>query len=172
MPQLPNDIGGGRTPAGSARHTPHAAAALSTATSAKAQRQPRVSATKLCAGMPSTEASDQPRKMKVIARPRCSGGASTLIAAAACGVNTAAASMLSTRTGSSAAKLGIRADTAWPTAYQSSASVSSRRRSQWPIAAASVGAPTPMATAAAVMSWPPTAGRPAASARGRSANRR
>ena len=33
--------------------------------------------------MPNTEATDQPRKMKVIARPRCSGGASQPIAASA-----------------------------------------------------------------------------------------
>ena len=53
--------------------------------------------------MPSTDASDQPRKMKVMARPRSAGGVSALIAAAACGVKTAAPSMHRQRTGSSAA---------------------------------------------------------------------
>ena len=53
--------------------------------------------------MPITEAIDQPMKMKVIAPPRCSAGAIAPIAAAACGVNTAAPSTVSARTGSSAA---------------------------------------------------------------------
>ena len=53
--------------------------------------------------MPSTEASDQPRNTEVMARPRCSGGAIQPIAAAACGVNTAAPSMVSARSGSSVA---------------------------------------------------------------------
>jgi hypothetical protein len=53
--------------------------------------------------MPNTEASDQPRKMKVMARPRSCGGASTLMADAACGVKAAAPSMHRQRSGSSAA---------------------------------------------------------------------
>ena len=66
-------------------------------------RQPKVSPSQADIGMPSTEATDQPRKMKVIARPRCSGGAMQPIAAAACGVKTAAPSTVSARSGSSAA---------------------------------------------------------------------
>ena len=76
-PQLAMLSVGGFTPSGTVRHTPHAAAVENTATSAKAQRQPIVSAMKLCSGMPSTELSDQPRNTVVMARPRCSGGAST-----------------------------------------------------------------------------------------------
>ena len=53
--------------------------------------------------MPSTEARLQPRKMKLMWRPRSLSGAMTLMAAAACGVNTAAASTASARSGSSAA---------------------------------------------------------------------
>jgi hypothetical protein len=39
---------------------------------------------KLCSGMPNTEATDQPREMNVIARPRFSAGVSQPFAAAAC----------------------------------------------------------------------------------------
>ena len=53
--------------------------------------------------MPSTEATDQPRKMKVIARPRSAGGVRLPMAAAACGVNTAAPSIVTTRTAASGA---------------------------------------------------------------------
>ena len=53
--------------------------------------------------MPSTEATDQPRKMKVMARPRSAGGVSALMADAACGVNAAAPSMHRQRSGSSVA---------------------------------------------------------------------
>jgi hypothetical protein len=107
--------------------------------------------------MPNTLAADQPRKMKVMARARCSGGARAPIAAAACGVNTAAASMHRPRAIVRLAMSGISALSAWPIAYQTSASASRRRRSQPPTAAASSGAPSAITTAATVMSWPPTA---------------
>ena len=68
-----------------------------------ATRQPKVSPSQAAIGMPSTEASDQPRNTKVIARPRSCSGAITPMAAAACGVNTAAPSIVAARTGQSAA---------------------------------------------------------------------
>ena len=54
-------------------------------------------------GCRSTEAIDQPMKMKVMSRPRCSGALIAPIAAAACGVNAAAPSTVSARIGSSVA---------------------------------------------------------------------
>jgi hypothetical protein len=85
-----------------ARYTHTAEAAASSATAPKATRQPKVSPSQDAIGMPATEASDQPRNTKVMARPRCSGAVMWPIAAAACGVNTAAPSMHSARTGHSA----------------------------------------------------------------------
>ena len=60
---------------------PAATVADSNATATKAQRQPIVSAMKAGQRACRTDASAHPRKIIVIARPRCSGGASTLIAA-------------------------------------------------------------------------------------------
>ena len=92
----------GRTLAGTAAKTQTAPMAPSAATARNALRQPKVSPSHADAGMPITEASDQPRKMKVIAPPRCSGAVIAPIAAAACGVNTAAPSTVRARIGSSA----------------------------------------------------------------------
>ena len=66
-----------------------------------AMRQPIASPTHAAIGTPSTDASDQPRKMKVMSRARCSGGAITPTAAAACGVKSAAPSIVIARTGNS-----------------------------------------------------------------------
>ena len=52
--------------------------------------------------MPSTEATDQPRNTKVMARPRWCAGTSRPTLAAACGVKMAGAMTASTRMGSSA----------------------------------------------------------------------
>ena len=142
--QAARDSAAGRTPSGTARHTQAAATTASTATAregpAPAERSRRCSAP---SGMPSTEASDQPRKTKVMARPRCSGGAMWPIAAAACGVNTAAPSTLAARTGQQPAVVGHQRSTAaWPAAYQTSDQASSRRRSQPATTPAASGAPT------------------------------
>ncbi len=101
--QSASDSGGGRMPSGSVRHTPTAAASDRPATPTKDQRHPQVSPMKAASGMPSTEATDQPRKMKVMARPRCCGAASALMADTACGVKAAAPSVVRQRSGSSAA---------------------------------------------------------------------
>ena len=90
-------------PAGSARQTQAALMKPSSETPAKAQRQPAVSATHAVTGMPTTELMLQPKKMNAIARPRSAAGASAVIAAAACGVKTAAPSTASARAGSSVA---------------------------------------------------------------------
>ena len=94
--------------------------------------------------MPSTEASDQPRKMKVMARPRSAGGVSSAMADAACGVKAAAPSIVRQRSASSVPKLGIRALSRWPAANHSSASTSRRRRSQPLSSPASSGEPKAM----------------------------
>ena len=86
-----------------ARQTQAALATDSTATSANAQRQPSTPPIQAVSGMPSTEATDQPRNTKAMARPRCASGTSRPMQAAACGVNTAGATTASTRSGSRAA---------------------------------------------------------------------
>ena len=48
-------------------------------------------------GMPMTEATDQPKNTKVMARPRCKGGTSRPMHEAACGVKMAAATMAMAR---------------------------------------------------------------------------
>ena len=72
--QARSDSAAGRTPSGIAAHTQAAASGRQHGD----QRERPAPAEGLAdaggIGMPSTEASDQPRKMKVIARPRCSGG--------------------------------------------------------------------------------------------------
>ena len=97
------DSAAGFTPLGSAAKTHSAAVQASSEMKPKATRQLKVSPSHEAIGMPSTEASDQPTKMKVMARPRCSGAAMKPTAAAACGVNTAAPSIVSARSGHSAA---------------------------------------------------------------------
>jgi hypothetical protein len=64
-------------------------------------RQPKVSPIQAAIGTPATDATDQPMKMNEIERPRSAGGVITPIAAAACGVNTAAPSTVAARTGQS-----------------------------------------------------------------------
>ena len=93
----------GRTPAGSAASTQTAPAAPRAAMAKNATRQPKVSPSQADIGMPITEASDQPMKMNVIAPPRSAGGVIAAIAAAACGVNTAAPRTVRARIGRSAA---------------------------------------------------------------------
>ena len=73
------------------------------ATRAKAQRQLDTPAIQADSGMPMTEATDQPRKTKVIARPRCSGLTISPTLAAACGVKMAGEITVSTRNGSNTA---------------------------------------------------------------------
>ncbi len=107
--------------------------------------------------MPSTEATDQPRKMKVIAWPRCSGGVSAAMADAACGVKAAAPSIVRQRSSSSTPKSVASALSRWPAAYHSSASTSRRRRSQPLSSPASSGEPMAITTAAAPISCPPSA---------------
>ncbi|MDQ0570744.1 hypothetical protein QFZ42_002578 [Variovorax paradoxus] len=123
----------------------------------KAMRQPRWPPISAPRGKPSTEAIDQPRKTKVTARPRCSGGTSMPAQAAAWGVKMAGATTVSMRTGSRAPKLGISTERTCPAAYQSKVRASSRRRSQPATTAASNGAPRHITTAATVISWPAVA---------------
>ena len=70
-------------------------------------RQPNVPPISAPIGIPSTEATDQPRNTKVMARPRCSGGTSRPTQAAAWGVKIAGATTASTRMGIRVAKLGM-----------------------------------------------------------------
>ena len=107
--------------------------------------------------MPTTEATDQPRNTKVMARPRCAGVTSKPMQAAACGVKMAGEMAASTRTTISEAKSGISALKAKNTAYHSMDSANKRRRSQPATTLASSGAPTNIITAAAVISCPATA---------------
>lgn len=108
-------------------------------------------------GMPSTEATDQPRKMKVMARPRCSVGTSWPTQAAACGVKIADGTSASTRSGSSQAKSGASAQAKCTSADQHMDSASSRRRSQPPSSAANSGAPKHSSRAPVEISWPAAA---------------
>ena len=101
--QARSESAAGRMPTGNTAKTHTAASTASAATVKNETRQPKVSPSQADIGMPSTDATDQPRKMKVIARPRSCGAAMKPIAAAACGVNTAAASMVNARTGHSVA---------------------------------------------------------------------
>jgi len=78
-------------------------------------------------------------------------------AAAACAVNTAAASTETARTGSSQPKLGISAETMCQAPSHSSAALSSRRRSMPATTAASSGAHSAITTPATVISCPATA---------------
>ena len=93
----------GRRFAGTVASTQTAATAPSAAIAKNALRQPKASPSQAEIGMPTTEAIDQPRKMKVIAPPRSAGGVIAPIAAAACGVKTAAPRTVRARTGRSAA---------------------------------------------------------------------
>ena len=151
------DSTGGRTPLGMARQTQAAPTPEASAAIQNAERQPKCSASQADSGMPSTEAIDQPRKMKVMARPRCAAGVIAAIAAAAWGVNTAAPNTVTERTSSSVPKFGAIAASACPSANQASAAANSRRLSKLPKAAANSGAPKAINTAATVTSCPPTA---------------
>ena len=144
-------------PLGRARHTHSALSRPSSATKAKALRQPSMPLIKLPSGIPRTDARDQPRKMKVMARPRWCAGTSRLTQAAAWGVKMAGATAASTRSSSSEVKSGISALRPRNSAYQSMVSASRRRRSQPATTLANSGAPTHIMTAAAVMSCPATA---------------
>src|ERR1039457_2632453 len=93
----------GLTPFGTTAKTQRAESIARPATAAKAKRQPKDSPIQAESGKPKTEANDQPTKIKVMSRPRCSGGDMKPIAAAACGVKTAAPSMVAARIGQSAA---------------------------------------------------------------------
>src|SRR5678816_880430 len=86
---------GGRTPSGMTRWTQTAPIAASKAIAANDARQPMLSPIHEAIGTPITEAADQPLKIVMMARPRSAGGAITPIAAAACGVKTAAPSTVS-----------------------------------------------------------------------------
>ena len=147
----------GRTRSGTVARTHAAPTAPIAAIAKKALCQPKVSPSQAEIGMPTTEAIDQPMKMKVIAPARCSGGVIAPIAAAACGVKTAAPRTVRARTGRSAAKLGIKAQSAWPIAYHASAAASSFLRSSAPTQPARSGAPKHITTAATATSWPATA---------------
>ena len=148
---------GGLTPSGMARHTQAALTRLSSATSRKALRQPSMPPIHEPSGMPTTDATDQPRNTKVMARPRCCAGTSSPTQAAACGVKMAGDSTASTRTTNKDPKLGMKAHKPRNTAYQSMDSVSRRRRSQPATRLANSGAPRHITTAAAAINWPATA---------------
>src|SRR6187455_1407351 len=94
---------GGRTFAGTVASTQTAAIAPSAAIAKNALCHPKASPSQAEIGMPTTEATDQPRKMKVIAPPRSAGGVIAPNAAAACGVKTAAPRTVRARAGRSAA---------------------------------------------------------------------
>ena len=82
-----------------ARQSQPATTRASTATRAKAQRQPNRPPIQAASGMPATEATDQPRKTKVMALPRCASGTSRPTQAAAWGVKMAGGTTASTRSG-------------------------------------------------------------------------
>ena len=103
-------------------------------------------------GTPTTDATDQPRNTKVIARPRCSGVTSRPMQAAAWGVNMAGAITANTRTTIRDVKSGISALKPKNSAYHSMVSANSRLRSQPATTLASKGAPMHIMAAAAVMS--------------------
>src|SRR5438045_9515373 len=75
---------GGRTFAGTVASTQTAAIAPSPAIAKNALCQPKLSPSHAEIGMPTTDAIDQPRKMKVIAPPRAAGGALAPLAPAGC----------------------------------------------------------------------------------------
>ena len=122
--------------------------------STKAARQPSVPPINEANGMPSTEATDQPRNTSVMARPRCAGVTSKPTQAAAWGVKMAAGMTASTRSGSRVAKLGMVAHRVSNTPYQTIHSVSRRLRSQLPIRVAKMGAPRQTKSAEAEISCP------------------
>ena len=74
-------------------------------------------------------------------RPRWCSGTSCPMQAAACGVNTAADTMASTRAPSRLSKPGANAAREWKAAYHSMLPTSRRRRSQRATSTASNGAP-------------------------------
>ena len=79
-------------------------------------RQPNSVPNMLPSGMPTTEASDQPIKIKAMASDRRSGGTSNPTVAAAWGVNRAAATMVTVRMMSRDQNSGASAAKPWPTA--------------------------------------------------------
>ena len=148
---------GGRTPSGRLRHTQAALNKLKMATKPKALRQPRVPPIHAPSGTPTTEATDQPKNTKVMARPRCAGVTSKPIHAAACGVNMAGDTTASTRKTISEPKSGASAPKPKNTAYHSMDKASKRLRSQPATTLANRGAPRHITTAAAVINCPATA---------------
>ena len=149
--------GAGRMPSGMARQIQQALARLSRPSAAKALRQPSIPPTKAPSGMPRTEARDQPRNTKVMARPRCAAGTSSPTHEAACGVKMAGAITASIRSGSSASKVATRVHSRCSAPNHSRDTASSRRRSQPATTAANRGAPMHITKADAEISRPAVA---------------
>ena len=105
------------------------------------QRQPKVPPIHAPRGVPRTEATDQPRKTKVMPRPLWCSGTSRPMQAAAWGVNTAAEAMASIRVTSRPSKPGAMAASACKAAYQMRLPTNNFRRSQRVTSMASEGAP-------------------------------
>ena len=104
------------------------------------------------AGLPNTDATDQPRNTAVMAAARRSGAITKPSVAAACGVNTAAPIMVALRTMISVVRFGASAHSACPTAYNASEPASKVRRSMREVNVASTGEPMHMPMAAMVIS--------------------
>ena len=155
-PHAARDSAGGRTPSGIARHTQTALTRLKPATNKKALRQPSVPPIQAPRGMPSTDATDQPRNTRVIALPRCSGGTKSPTQEAACGVKIAGDMTASTRSSIKVAKSWVSAHRPRSRAYQTIVSASRRLRSQPATTVANTGAPSAIISAAADISCPAT----------------
>jgi hypothetical protein len=100
-PQARRVSAAGRIPEGMTRQIQSATTIDATATRAKAQRQLAAPAIHADRGMPITEATDQPRNTKVMARPRWAGPTIRPTLAAACGVKMAGEITARMRSGNS-----------------------------------------------------------------------
>ena len=150
--------GWARNPGLTDSQTPTMARAEISAMARNVARQPNSVPNRLPSGMPTTEAIDQPMKIKAMASERFSGGTIRPTVAAAWGVKTAAAIMVTERMMSRDPKSGARAASPWPTAYSAAIAASSRRRSKRLVRPASTGAPTPTTRPPANSSNPAVAG--------------
>jgi hypothetical protein len=127
--QAAKDMTGGCSPLGNTCQTQAALISDSTDSMPNTTRQPYTSPIHAAMGMPTTDATDQPKNTKVMARPRRSGAVNCPMQAAACGVKMAGDTMAITRTHRISLKPGITSVRAWVMPYQSITHVSSLRRS-------------------------------------------
>jgi hypothetical protein len=155
--QAARDNGTGTMPFGMLRHSQVALMSDSRLIKPKAYRHPHVPPSQAPRGVPKTEAIDQPKKMNVMARPRCSAGTSKPTQDAACGVKMAAPAMAIARHPSRVENCVEPAASACNTLYHSKLAVSNFCRSHPATQAANKGAPKHVRSADVEISCPAVA---------------